>query len=313
MFSIQPGGSLILSAAFVDDTGVAYAPSPAPVVNVYTIASDLTRTQIVTSATTTQSSPAVTGEYYYTLSIGALALGTALDVIFSTTDASLSTPLRSRTIKGAARYLLSASELADGAITAAKIASDAIGSAQLAASGVSEIQSGLATAISNLQTHGDATWATGGSAPTVSEIVDAMDADSTQLARIAAKTDLIGDPAIHVRVPTTDTGMIELVVGDDYFLVDSRAFEFEFDGFPSLVGGTCKLRLTNDRGVTLGDAVVGVITSSTELYFQPTTLQTALVKRATHFEVEVTLANSHIVTLIPWTSGTVVVTPQASD
>ena len=117
-------------------------------------------------------------------------------------------------------------QLADGAITAAKIAADAIGSAQLAASGVSEIQSGLATAtdISDLQTHGDATWATGGSAPTVSEIVDGLDADSTQLARIAAKTDLITTENFTVIAPIDPlSGDLTLVRGDDYTVSSGRA------------------------------------------------------------------------------------------
>ncbi len=200
---------------------------------------------------------------------------------------------------------ITAAKIASDAITSAKIATDAIGSAQLAASGVSEIQSGLATAasISSLQSHGDANWG-GGTAPTVSEIVDAIDADSTQLARIAAKTDLIAANNVTTIAPIDPlSGDLTLVRGDDYTVSSGRALPSwssdDWTIFDLTHAEAVTFRARTRYSETVFEKTAAVL-SGTSVRVELTSAETgafAVGHDAYQFDVQAVLATGDVVTL----------------
>jgi hypothetical protein len=195
-------------------------------------------------------------------------------------------------------------QLADGAITAAKIATDAIGAVQLAASGISEIQSGLATAaaISDLQTHGDANW--GGSAPTVEEIRAEIDANSTQLARIANKTDLITSGNFTVIAPLDPlTGDLTLVRGDDYTLGSGRALPtWSSDDWTvyDLLHSEAVMFLARTRYGDMIYETEATVLTATSVRIQLTSAETSdfsVGRDAYSFDLQAILATGDVVTL----------------
>ncbi|MBI1260043.1 MAG: hypothetical protein GC204_21455 [Chloroflexi bacterium] len=164
-------------------------------------------------------------------------------------------------------------QLADGAITAAKIATDAIGSAQLAASAVSEI-------------------------------VDAMDADSTQLARIAAKTDLIAADNVTTIAPLDPvSGDLTLVRGDDYTVSSGRALPTwssdDWTVYDLLDAESVSFRARSRYSETVFETAAAVL-SATSVRVELTSAETgafAVGHDSYTFDLQATLATGDVVTL----------------
>lgn len=162
----------------------------------------------------------------------------------------------------------------------------------------------------------------GGSVPTVQQIVDGVwdepnadhvDAGSTgsNLSLIKAKTDTLGASTIQVRSVTTDAGTIYLTAGDDYLAVDGRSLDFTFSGMPSFVGASCRISFTGGGGSLVGAAIAGTVLSASNLRFELTHTDTAILTHAKNFEIEVTLSDNSIITPIPVKDGKAVIAQQA--
>jgi len=111
---------------------------------------------------------------------------------------------------------------------------------------------------------------------------------------IKDKTDLIAAGDFDVVSPVSSDGeSITLFRGDDYYNADSRALSFTSTDWPSITGATVVLKLSN------GVSITGTVTSATSCYFELTKTQTAAIEEdALDFEVEATLSNSHVVTIV---------------
>lgn len=95
---VAPGDSAIIEFIFTSDGITPYDPTPAPTVDVFETTTGLVRTQVVTDAVMSRSSPSKVGSYYYTLAVDSLeTLGTGIEVIATTTDTGVLSPVRART------------------------------------------------------------------------------------------------------------------------------------------------------------------------------------------------------------------------
>jgi hypothetical protein len=174
------------------------------------------------------------------------------------------------------------------------------------ADNVSEIQSGLATAsdISNLQTHGDANWSTGSSAPTTAEIVDAIDADSVRLAQIATKTDLITADNFTVIAPVDPlSGDLTIVRGDDYTAASGRILPSwssdDWTVFDLTHAEEVTFRARSKYSSTVFEKAADVL-SGTLVRVQLTSAETsvfALGQRLYDFDLQAILGSGDVITL----------------
>ncbi len=137
--------------------------------------------------------------------------------------------------------------------------------------------------------------------------------DSSDLAEIQAKTDLIGAGLIILVSPVAVTGTLGLIRGDDYFNADGRALEWTDFGstWPALAGATIHLKIyqTNFPPAPTLDVLGAVIVGgppSGKVRAELTKAQTALLTKSEYnYFVVATLADTHVVTLV---TGLVVVT-----
>lgn len=107
---------------------------------------------------------------------------------------------------------------------------------------------------------------------------------------------------------------ITIVQGDDYRYSDGRYFEWQFaeNQCPDLTGGSVVLKVKNLRTGTVLLSKAGTIPAARTVRFELTTTETAAIAADAYaFEVSVTLANTHIVTLIPLYEGKMFVRAQA--
>lgn len=107
---------------------------------------------------------------------------------------------------------------------------------------------------------------------------------------------------------------ITVIQGDDYRTADGRQLEWQFaEGqAPDLTGGTTTLKVVNLRTSTVILTKAGTIPAARSVRFELTSTETAaLTADAYAFEVSATLANTHIVTLIPLHLGKFYVKAQA--
>jgi len=98
----------------------------------------------------------------------------------------------------------------------------------------------------------------------------------------------------------TDGTSITIVRGDDYLNADGRALTFTGATWPTLTAGTVALIVDTSGTPT---SYNGTITAATSCYVELTTTQTtALSARRTYdYDLQATLSNGHIVTLVQGT------------
>lgn len=111
----------------------------------------------------------------------------------------------------------------------------------------------------------------------------------------------LGASVVTVTSPVSvDASTVTLVCGDDYYDADGRALTFTDSGgtYPSFTGGSCKF--------TVRDLAKGTNTETAGTIVDANTVRFELTKTATgawtaggkyRFDVEVTLANGHEVTI----------------
>jgi hypothetical protein len=162
-----------------------------------------------------------------------------------------------------------------GAIDATAIAADAIGSSELAATAVAEIADGV--------------W-------------DEAIAGHLTAGTTGAKLNLIGLASYTVTSPVSSDGTaITIVRGDDYLLTDSRQLAFTSTGWPTITGATVKLRVKFGKTATITE-YTATVTGAQACYVPLTTVQTAaMVPGVYKFDLQATLSNLSIVTLVQGT------------
>lgn len=115
----------------------------------------------------------------------------------------------------------------------------------------------------------------------------------SRISFIATKTALIQSGNVTAVFPVSENGSaVELITGDDYLAADGRALEFSSDDWPDLTGGTVLFKLGSL-------SVPALVTAARSVRVELTSAQTRNLKIAkrTH-ELEATLANGHVVTLL---------------
>lgn len=124
---------------------------------------------------------------------------------------------------------------------------------------------------------------------------------SVQLAAIEAKTALIQSGNVTAVFPVSINGTsVQLTAGDDYQVADGRALEFSSDDWPDLTGGAVIFKLGNAL------SLAATITAARTVCVELTSVQTAvLTGTQLRHELEATLANGHVITLLRGTTTVV--------
>ena len=117
-----------------------------------------------------------------------------------------------------------------------------------------------------------------------------------------AKLNLIGTASYTVTSPVSSDGTaITIVRGDDYLLTDSRQLAFTSTGWPTITGATVKLRVKFGKTATITE-YTATVTGAQACYVPLTTVQTAaMVPGVYKFDLQATLSNLSIVTLVQGT------------
>ena len=170
---------------------------------------------------------------------------------------------------------IAAASFAAGAIDATAIAANAIGASELATDAVAEIADGV--------------W-------------DEAIAGHLTAGTTGAKLNLIGTASYTVTSPVSSDGTaITIVRGDDYLLTDSRQLAFTSTGWPTITGATVKLRVKFGKTATITE-YTATVTGAQACYVPLTTVQTAaMVPGVYKFDLQATLSNLSIVTLVQGT------------
>lgn len=261
------------------------------------------------------------GLYYYTLASGSVDASGAYVAVFKTADSSVDqqhipaiwvtdTELKNLDAAVSTR-LASASYTAPLDASGTQTAAEAALTAYDAATGadVSAISVPSAAAISDavwdeaLAGHavagstGAALTAAGGATDFLSVQVPGSYASGTAGYILGS----INPAQVTVTSPVaTDGTSITVVRGDDYLNTDGRALTFTGATWPTLTAGTVALIVDTSGTPT---SYSGVITAATSCYVELTTTQTtALSARRTYdYDLQATLSNGHIVTLVQGT------------
>jgi hypothetical protein len=128
--------------------------------------------------------------------------------------------------------------------------------------------------------------------------LDTVVFDSTSLAAIKLKTDTLGAADITVTSPVAESGTITLYAGDDYATDESRQITVTVaDATHALVLDTGVVTLKCTQATFTATSVVSTTPGYT-VTFELTHAETAaLTFKRQKYEIEATLADSHIVTL----------------
>lgn len=114
-----------------------------------------------------------------------------------------------------------------------------------------------------------------------------------QLTTIATQTALISTGSLEVISPVSTTGqVIEIVAGDDYHLADNRALLFAHADWPVLTGGTVVFKLA---GL---DDIPATLNGTRSCYVEIDGTDTAGEVGGKRHELQATLSNGHVVTLV---------------
>ena len=114
----------------------------------------------------------------------------------------------------------------------------------------------------------------------------------------------IGSNTVTIVSPVADTGEITLIYGDDYLYADGRALTFTGTTWPVITGGTIAL-IVQSPPYPL--SLAGVVTGAAACYVSLTSAQVSSIGNGVFaYDLQVTLSNSHVVTL---QQGTILVQP----
>lgn len=117
---------------------------------------------------------------------------------------------------------------------------------------------------------------------------------------VAIETEIDSLSGIEVTIvsPIAANGrQLTLKQGDDYLAADGRALEFSSASWPDLTGAAIRFDIGDDF------TTAGEVSGETALQIELTSAQTAALKSNSQpFEIEATLANGHVVTLVRGTA-----------
>ena len=114
-----------------------------------------------------------------------------------------------------------------------------------------------------------------------------------------AISDRIGTATVTVVSPVSANGTaITVIRGDDYLLTDGRQLAWTSASWPTLTGGTVKLRIKFGKNATVTE-YSATLTGAQACYVALTTTQTAaMVPGVYNFDLQATLSNLSTVTLV---------------
>jgi hypothetical protein len=105
----------------------------------------------------------------------------------------------------------------------------------------------------------------------------------------------VGNNTVTVVSPVATDSAITLVYGDDYLLADGRQLSFTGTTWPTITGGTIALIVQAATVISLP----GVVTGAGACYVSLTSVQVnSLGLGAFDYDLQVTLTNGHVVTLV---------------
>ncbi len=139
----------------------------------------------------------------------------------------------------------------------------------------------------------------GGTALTVETIREEIDDNSTQLAAIRAKTDLLGAASVTVTSPVAESGSLTIYQGDDYAAAEGRGLTFNVEDTAHVLGlddPAAEVRLNLTQASWTATSVTSTASGYT-VVFEPSSAETAVLTQDQQYELEATTAAGHIVTL----------------
>jgi hypothetical protein len=129
--------------------------------------------------------------------------------------------------------------------------------------------------------------------------------DTTVSSRASAAS--LGSASVTLVSPVLSSGVVDLISGDDYKSVDGRALTWTSTSFPDLTSGSVSL-ITVMAPTQATTTFQGSVTSATSCMVELTAAQSgSLATGNGRYAVRVTLADTHIVTLV---NGPVRVRPE---
>lgn len=98
---------------------------------------------------------------------------------------------------------------------------------------------------------------------------------------------------------STETGVLTIVPGDDYYAVDGRSIDFTLTTGPSITGATVALAFRLAGGGANALSIAGTVLTSASLRFEPTTTQTILLAPGAYdYQAQAILSGSSHVTTV---------------
>lgn len=105
----------------------------------------------------------------------------------------------------------------------------------------------------------------------------------------------VGNNTVTVVSPVATDSAITLIYGDDYLFADGRALTFTGTNWPTITGGTVALNVQSPTVVSLP----GTVTGAAACYVPLTSTQVASIGEGSFdYDLQVTLTNGHVVTLV---------------
>jgi hypothetical protein len=109
---------------------------------------------------------------------------------------------------------------------------------------------------------------------------------------------MIGAGNATVATPLASDLSLTIIKGDDYLATDGRGIVFTSEAWPTLTGGAAKIKI--QTGSSTITEIAATIPAAKSVLVELTAVQTGALASGTayRYDIEATLQNGHVVTLV---------------